>query len=254
MPASSTDRVVVLTGANRGIGHAMLSALVDDGYRVAGLDLDGDDVRAVQDRAPDRVIFLECDVTDTDDVDAAVEAVLDRWGRIDILVNNAAVATVAPFEAQTIDDTRREFEVNVFGYLRLIRAVLPHMRARGDGIIHNVGSPTGEIGHPSLSGYAATKGAVGALTRSLRLELRRTGVSCTLLVPPATDTRMVAGLGYPEWLTAPPEEVGRKFAARIESTDRVISPDRSTRLGLFLLEWIPGLWPKLTERLLDPTD
>lgn len=249
--APSRPERVVLTGANRGIGHQMLTALVDDGYRVAALDVDGENVRALRDGHPDQVRFYDCDVRDADEVAAVTTDVIDRWDRIDVLVNNAAVATFAPFDRQTLADTRREFEVNVFGYLRLIRAVLPHMRARGRGIIHNVGSPTGDLGHPGLSGYAATKGAIAALTRSLRLELRGTDVACTLMVPPTTDTRMAAELGYPEWMTADVEDVGRKLADRIDSTAPVITPDRRTSLVLSLLRWVPSLWRLMTDRFVD---
>lgn len=254
MAATSTERVVVLTGANEGIGHHMLVALIDDGYQVAGLDINGGNIRAVRDNSPDHVRFYECDVSDTDDVHAAVTDVIDQWGRIDILVNNAAVANVAPFDDQTAADTQREFEVNVFGYLRMIRAVLPHLRVRGEGIIHNMGSGTGDVGHPGLTGYAATKGAIKALTRSLQLELRQTGVSCTLMVPPTTDTRMSTELGYPEWMRAEPEDVGRKLANKIESTSAVITPDWKTSLGLYLIHRFPTLWTKMTERFVDLTE
>lgn len=249
--APSQPERVLLTGANRGIGHQMLTALVGDGYRVAALDVDTENIRAVKDSHPDQVRIYECDVSNSEAVTAVTTDVIDRWGRIDILVNNAAVANFAPFDRQTISDTQREFEVNVFGYLHLIHAVLPHMRARDGGIIHNVGSPTGDVGHPGLSGYAATKGAISALTRSLRLELRRTNVSCTLMLPPTTNTRMAAELGYPDWMTADVEDVGHKLADRIDSTAPVITPDRQTSLVLSLIRWFPPLWQMMTERFVD---
>lgn len=251
MTTTSTGQVVVLTGANQGIGYHMLRALIDDGYRVAALDIDGDNVRTVRDNSPDAVRFYECDVSDASDVDAAVSDVIDQWERIDILVNNAAIAEFAPFGERTIADTRQEFETNFFGYLRTIRAVLPHMQARDNGIIHNVGSGTGNVGHPGLSGYAATKGAIKAMTRSLALELRHTGISCTLMLPPTTDTRMSARLGYPEWMRATPDDVGRGLADRIESTGPVITPDLQTSIGLYLIQRFPGLWAKMTERFVD---
>lgn len=251
MTSTSPGNVVVLTGANQGIGYHMLRTLLDDGYRVAALDIEGDNVRAVRDKSPGEVRFYECDVADAGDVEATVSSVIDQWDRIDILVNNAAIAEFAPFGEQTTADTRREFETNFFGYLRMIRAVLPHMQARDEGIIHDVGSATGTVGHPGLSGYAATKGAIEAMTRSLALELRHTGISCTLMLPPTTDTRMSAHLGYPEWMRATPDDVGRKLARRIESTGPVITPDRQTSIGLYLVQRFPSLWAKVTERFVD---
>lgn len=251
MTTTSTGRVIVLTGANEGIGYHMLKALIDEGYRVAGLDIDVDNLRAIRESSPDEIRLYECDVSDPGDVDSAVSDVIDQWERIDILVNNAAVAEFAPFGEHSMAATRREFETNFFGYLRMINAVLPHMQAHNDGIIHNMGSGTGDIGHPGLVGYAATKGAIKAMTRSLALELRDTGISCTLMVPPTTDTRMSAHLGYPDWMRARPAEVGRKLAERIESTGPVITPDWQTAIGLYLVRRFPSLWAKTTSRFVE---
>ncbi|WP_083867318.1 SDR family NAD(P)-dependent oxidoreductase [Natrialba taiwanensis] len=251
---SESNRVVVVTGANEGIGYHMLTSLVADGYRVAGLDSTVANLESLQETEPKRVRYYECDVTNLDDVQDAVSGVIETWDRIDILVNNAGISNFAPFGELAMEQTRREFEVNFFGYMRMIRAVLPHMRDRGDGIIHNMGSGTGDVGHPGLSGYAATKGAIKAFVRSLRLELHHTGVSCTLMVPPTTNTQMVAGLEYPLWMTSEPEAVGRKLASHVESTQPVITPDRKTRLGLTLIDWFPSLWRKITDRFVESPD
>ncbi|WP_313693626.1 SDR family NAD(P)-dependent oxidoreductase [Halorarum halobium] len=246
MTTPTDGEVIVLTGANEGIGYHMLRALAEEDRRIAALDVNGDDVLDVRDDATARVRYDECDVTDTDDVTTAVNDVVAEWGRIDVLVNNAGVADVGLFEEQSMAETRREFEVNFFGYQRLIRAVLPHMRARGTGIIHNMCSGTADTGHPGLSGYAATKGAIKAFVRSLRLELRDTGVSCTLMVPPSVDTGMTADLDYPERMTVAPENVGRKLAGKIHSTRPVITPDLTTRVGLSLTRRFPSLWRRMT--------
>jgi NAD(P)-dependent dehydrogenase (short-subunit alcohol dehydrogenase family) len=248
MTTSESGRVVVVTGSNEGIGYHMLTSLLDRGYRVAGLDIEGEQIRALRDEYPQRVRYFECDVTSDGDVDAAVEAVTNEWDRIEILVNNAGIFNFGPFEDQTLDDTRREFEVNYFGYVRLIRAVLPQMRARGDGIIHNVSSGAGLVGHPSLSGYAATKGAIEAFVRSLRLELRNEPVACTLMHPPLTNTRSAAELGYPASYLSDPADVGRKLAGKIESTDRVIAADWQTKIGLSLSRRFPALVERGTGR------
>ena len=241
-------RVVGITGANEGIGYHMLTALIGGGYRVAGLDIDGEHVRPLQDAYPERVRFFECNVTVDDDVETAVDDIVDEWDRIDIFVNNAAIFNFAPFEAQTLADTRREFEVNYFGYVRTIRAVLPQMRERNEGIIHNVSSGAGLVGHPGLSGYAATKGAIEAFVRSLRLELRHENVACTVMHPPLSNTRSTAELGYPQSLLSDPADVGRNLAGKIESTDRVITADWRTKVGLYLSRRLPYLVEKGTER------
>lgn len=247
----SSPRRVVVTGANEGIGYHLLAALLDDGYAVAALDVDGGNVRSLRETFPDRVRFHRYDVTDDDDVRDAVDAVLDEWDRIDVLVNNAAVFTFAPFADQTLADTRREFEVNYFGYVRTIRAVLPHMRARNAGVVHNVSSGAGLVGHPGLSGYASTKGAIEALTRSLRLELQYEDVWCTVMHPPLTNTRSAAEIGYPASLLSDPAAVGRKLADRIESTGPVVAADWKTKFGLALARRVPSLVRRGSARFVE---
>ena len=181
MTTSTDEEVIVLTGANEGIGYHLVTALAEDNRQIAALDINGDNVLDVQEDVSAQVRYYKCDVTDTDDVNTTVNEIIGQWGRIDILVNNAGVARVGSFQDRSPADTRREFEVNFFGYQRLIRAVLPHMRAQGTGIIHNMGSGTADTGHPGLSGYSATKGAIKAFVRSLQLELRHTDISCTFV-------------------------------------------------------------------------
>lgn len=236
--------VVVVTGANEGIGYHILRTLLEDGYRVACLDVDGSNVEPLTEEFPDQVAVYECDVTVDDDVTRAVDAVIDEWGHIDILVNNAAVFALGPFEETSIEDTRREFEVNYFGYVRLIRAVLPHMTARGGGIVHNVSSGAGITGHPSLSGYASTKGAVEALSRSLRLELAPKNVAVTLMHPSLAKTDSASQIGYPAAGMNDPAAVGRGLARQIRSTDRVIYADWGARVGIPLVRLLPiiGRW------------
>lgn len=245
-------RIVVITGANEGIGHHTLTALLAKGYRVAGLDIDGENIRALREAYPGRVRFHECDVTVDEDVETAIEDVVDEWGRIDILLNNAAIFNFGFFEDRTFADTREEFEVNYFGYLRTIRAVLPHMKARNGGIIHNVSSGVARVGNPGLSGYASTKGAVEAFTRSLQLELQNENVSCTLIHPPLTRTRSATEI-FPTSTPGmrEPEYVGRKLAEKIESTRPVITIDWKTKIGMSIMQRFPFLAEKGTERFLD---
>jgi NAD(P)-dependent dehydrogenase (short-subunit alcohol dehydrogenase family) len=246
-----TRRVVVVTGANEGIGFNLLRSLVDDGYRVVGVDVAGSNLRPLQERFPDQVRYSECDLTVDDDVTETVEAILDDWGRIDILVNNAAVFHYGAFTDQSIEQTREEFEVNYFGYVRMLRAVLPHMLARNEGLVHNVSSGVAAVGHPGMSGYASTKGAIEALVRSVRSELRHTDVACTLLYPPLTNTRSAAELGYPDSLLSDPEVVGRKLADRIESTGPRVWADWQTRVGMAVVELFPALAKVGTARFVD---
>lgn len=251
MQPSTDGRVVVITGANRGIGYHMLRRLVEDGYRVAGLDVDDDNLEPLASTRPDRVRYEHCDVTETADVEAAIDAVIESWDRIDVLVNNAGVARFARFEDCSLDDAHREFQVNCFGGQRAIHAVLPHMRRRGSGIIHNVSSGVAIGGHPGMRGYAATKGAVEAFVRSLRIELHDEDVAVTLMQPPMSATRMTEDIGYPGWMLYDPAKVGRKLAGKLESTGTVVTADWQTKIGLTLIGLLPSVRRAATRRFAD---
>ncbi len=229
----------------------MLRALLEDGYRVAGLDVDGEHLRPLQRAHPERVRSVECDVTSDDDVEATVAAIIDDWARVDVLVNNAAMLNFGCFVDQTLADAKRVFGVNYFGYVRTIRAVLLHVRARNAGIVHNVSSGVGRVGDPGLSGHLATKGAIESLTRPLRLELRRENVTRTIMHPRLARSRSATALGYPESQLADLEYVGRKLAGKIESTRPVIYTDWVTGIGLSLAQRFPYLVGRTTERFLD---
>jgi len=245
------DKVVVITGADNGIGLHMTESLLEDGYRVAGFDLSGERLSVLAGTYPDRLCFYRCDVADADRVEEAVEDVLGSWGEIDILVNNACRAVFAPFEQRDLEETRGEFDVNYFGYCHTMRAVLPHMKARGRGIIHNVSSSVGLTGFPGISGYASTKGAIEALTRTVAMEVEPYGVTVNLMHPPLTNTRSAAPLGIPVQGMANPAVVGRKLASKIESTRPTITPDLQTAVGLFATQHFPRLMGRLMAKMAE---
>jgi NAD(P)-dependent dehydrogenase (short-subunit alcohol dehydrogenase family) len=241
--------IVIITGANNGIGFYMARSLLEEGFRVAAFDLSGENLASLRHDYADRLRFCQCDVTDSAQVMASVESVAQEWGTVDILVNNACLAIFAPFDQRTLDDTRREFEVNYFGYLQMIRAVLPYMKAQGRGIIHNVSSSVGITGFPGVSGYASTKGAIEALTRTLALELEPLGIKVNLIHPPLTNTKSAAPLGVPVQAMEDPASVGRKLAKKILSVAPIITPDFKTAAALFIGRHFPEALGRLMARM-----
>jgi NAD(P)-dependent dehydrogenase (short-subunit alcohol dehydrogenase family) len=153
------------------------------------------------------------------------------WDGVDVLVNNACIAIFKPYVDRTLEETRREFEVNHSRYLNMIDAVLPVMRQRQRGVIHNVSSGVGITGYPGISGYASTKGAIEALTRTLALEFESFGITVNLMHPPLTRTKSSAPLGVPLEMMADQAEVGRKLARRVGQTAPVLTPDLGTSLA-----------------------
>jgi short-subunit dehydrogenase len=178
-----TGRVALVTGASSGIGEAAAGALVGAGFTVYGTSR-----KAAAGGTRDGVVFLPLDVTDDESVAAVVREVLERSGRIDVLVNNAGVGLAGAAEESSIEQTRALFETNVFGAIRMTRAVLPHMRAQRSGRIINISSVMGFIPAPFMALYAATKHALEGYSESLDHEVREYGVRVLLVEPAYTKT------------------------------------------------------------------
>ncbi|MFJ8661894.1 oxidoreductase [Streptomyces sp. NPDC093795] len=180
----STHRPVALvTGASSGIGKAAALALVEAGFEVVGTSRDTSRVTPL-----DGVTFLDLDVAGDASAAAVVQQVVDRFGRIDALVNNAGTGLMGAAEENSVSQAQAVFDVNVFGVMRMVKAVLPHMRARGRGRIINVSSVVGFLPSPHMAVYAASKHAVEGYTESLDHEVREQGVRALLVQPAYTST------------------------------------------------------------------
>jgi NAD(P)-dependent dehydrogenase (short-subunit alcohol dehydrogenase family) len=171
-------KIAIVTGASSGIGEATAKRLANAGYNVYGTSRRG----AQAGKQPFEMLAL--DVTSDESVEAAVSEVMQRDGRIDLLVNNAGFG-VAPggAEESSIDQARSIFETNFFGLIRMTRAVVPHMRRQGNGRIINIGSVLGFLPMPYGALYAATKHAVGGYSESLDHELRTRGIRVSVIEP-----------------------------------------------------------------------
>ncbi len=183
------NKIALITGASSGIGEATATRLTRAGFKVYGTSRRG----AQAGRREYEMVPL--DVTSDASVEAAVAAVMRLEGRIDLLVNNAGFG-VAPAGAEesSIEQAQSIFDTNFFGMVRMTRAVLPHMRARGEGRIINIGSVLGFLPMPYGALYAATKHAVGAYSESLDHELRNLGIRSIVVEPAYTKTPFDANL------------------------------------------------------------
>lgn len=176
--------IAIVTGASTGIGKTTAEALAREGYRVFGTS------RKIRDCGPAGVEMVACDVTDQQSVDRLVSHVLAEAGQIDLVVNNAGLGLVGGAEESSIGQVQALFDVNVFGVMRVINAVLPSMRKRRSGRIINISSALGLIPAPYLAHYAATKHAVEGYSQSLDHEMREFGIRVLLIEPAYTRTDM----------------------------------------------------------------
>lgn len=224
------SRIIISSGANNGIGLAMTKVLLEIGDRVAAIDLSLENLNQSK---PNLLTFI-CDVTDPQRIQTVIDEVIYQWGGVDILINNACLALFTPFEERSIDEIRSEFEVNYFGYLNLILAVLPIMKKKGRGVIHNFSSGVGFTGMPGMVGYTSTKGAIEAMTRTLALEYAKQGIVFNVIHPPLTRTTSAARFGVPPEMMADPETVGRGMAKLIGKTQPVITPGFVNSIQLWM--------------------
>ncbi|HEY4589684.1 MAG TPA: SDR family NAD(P)-dependent oxidoreductase [Thermoanaerobaculia bacterium] len=203
MPEDFTGRVALVTGASRGFGLATAKRLAERGAAVAvhvrGAERAGTAARQVGDRG----FPVPGDLENPADLRAIVDRTLDRFGRVDVLVNNAAMALTTRFEKITEEEWRRTFDVNVTAAFLLIRAVLPAMREQGYGRIVNVSSTAGKT-VSTLGGahYTASKAALQGLTRAAAKELGPYGITVNAICPGLFDTELTRENATPDQLVA----------------------------------------------------
>lgn len=186
MTKAYAGKVVLVTGANAGIGEATAAAFQEAGATVYGMARRKDALEAARARHP-QIHWVLADVAQASQVVPAVEAVAREAGRLDVVVNNAAVFFFAPLEQSTEEMVRTQFEVNVFGATFVAQAALPALRASRGSIV-NISSAAGHKPAPGGAHYGATKAAIESLTRSWALELAPHGVRVNAVAPGPTET------------------------------------------------------------------
>ena len=179
-------KTVLITGGSRGLGLVLARELVQEGARLAICARDAAELeraRADLEKRGAQVIAVPCDITERAQVQEMVRVVQGRFGRIDVLINNAGVIQVGPLEVMTLEDYEQAMNVHFWGPLYTTLAVLPEMRQRRDGRIVNISSIGGKIGVPHLVPYSASKFALAGLSEGLRAELAKDGITVTTVYP-----------------------------------------------------------------------
>ncbi|MBC8139886.1 MAG: SDR family NAD(P)-dependent oxidoreductase [Armatimonadetes bacterium] len=177
------SRTWFITGTSTGFGREFAIAALDAGNRVVATARKPETLSDLTAKYGDNVMTLRLDVTSQADIDAAVRSATDRFGAIDVLVNNAGYATIGAFEEVTGEQFRAQFETNVFGVIAMTQAVLPGMRARKSGHILNISSVVGLSALPGLGAYASSKFAVEGFSEALAAEVAPLGIRVVLVEP-----------------------------------------------------------------------
>ncbi|VAV91287.1 3-oxoacyl-[acyl-carrier protein] reductase [hydrothermal vent metagenome] len=181
------DRVAIVTGSAQGIGAAIARKLSDEGASVVIADLNEEGAAQVAASLPD-ALAVTVDTSSEDQVKGMVDATVDRFGKVDILVNNAAIVPFIEWDDIDFAEWRRIMSVNLDGVFLTSRAVYPHMRDAGYGRIVNIASNVFVAGTPNLAHYVASKGGVVGFTRALATELGQYGITVNAVAPGLTET------------------------------------------------------------------
>jgi NAD(P)-dependent dehydrogenase (short-subunit alcohol dehydrogenase family) len=180
------NKVVLITGASSGIGKTTAEFLTQKGFKVYGTS------RSI---LPDNFTFnvLQLNVNKTETIQKAIAFVLEKEGRLDVVINNAGMGITGPIEDTPTEEMRKVFDTNLFGAIEVIKAVLPQMRQQKSGLIINITSIAGYMGLPFRGMYSASKAAFEIVTETLRMEVREFGIHVTNVAPGDFATNIAAG-------------------------------------------------------------
>lgn len=181
------SKVVLITGASSGIGQSTAKLLASNGFIVYGTS------RKPKVTSENGYQMIALDVTKTESIKNAIDSIIEKEGKIDVLINNAGMGITGPIEDTPTDEMRKVFETNFFGAIDVMKAVLPFMRKNKSGLIVNVTSIAGYMGLPYRGIYSATKGALELTVEAVRMEVKEFGIHVTNVAPGDVATNIAAG-------------------------------------------------------------
>ena len=218
----ASPRVIIIVGANCGIGYYMVKYLLEHGDFISVLDIELDNLKKLKENYPDRLITIIADAAKDEDIKNGVSETIKQFGKIDIAVHNACLCTFESESDSNYELYNKVMNINFFGALRLSKAILPKMRKQGFGRIIFTSSGVGVTGFGNISPYASSKGAIESLAKCLEIENQKYGISFHLFHPPLTNTASASKLPVPKEFMASPQKVGEGLARHIDSKKFVI--------------------------------
>ncbi|PKL78215.1 MAG: short chain dehydrogenase [Candidatus Melainabacteria bacterium HGW-Melainabacteria-1] len=255
-------KVAVITGASSGIGRALACELAAAGCHLV-LAARRDELLStlateLESRHGVRTLVVRTDVADQAQAEVLAERALEHFGHVDILINNAGIATYSAFDQDPIAGMRQVMEVNYWGTVYCTRAMLPAMQARHRGMIVNISSVAGKMGQPGIANYSASKHAVNGLSAALRIELARFGIHVLLICPTSTKTDIVSVSSNHSAIRFNPEQyfgmsterVARETVSAILDRRREHVLGAGERLGLVINTLSPSLVDAVIKRVI----
>src|SRR5215469_15955832 len=259
------DKVAVITGASMGIGEAIAKLFLAEGAKVVLCARDLARTKAAEQRiggGNGNTLSVSCDVSKRDEVDALVQTVIAKFGRIDIFVNNAGFGLNDAVADMDMAELRRMFDTNLFGTIECMQAVIPVMRKQGGGDIVNISSVSGHISTPYMSGYAATKHAMNAIGKAARMELLRHNINVLTVCPGyiATDfvKNMVKGkhserVGSSVKYAVTPDVVADATLQGLLKRKREVIVPKAYQMIIRMYQAAPGVVERTIRKRLKPT-
>ncbi len=227
------DKVVVVTGGANGIGRAICEVFAGEGAHIVVSDIDEERGKKVCEGikgVSPRSLFVKADVSKEDDVKHLIEKTIGEFGKIDVMVNNAGIHHLGPITSLTEDIIDRLLAVNVKGTIWGMKHTIPYMLKQGYGVIINLSSMSGVVGHPNAALYCATKGAILQLTRAVALEYAEKNIRVNALCPGTVDTNILRNAVN----NSPDPDATLKAFTEAEPVKRLASPEEIARSALFL--------------------
>ncbi len=242
------NTVVFITGVSSGFGKAIASSLSLKGFTVYGTSRKGD-----SDKSSKNYTMLRMDVKDSSSIHDAVSYILNKEGKIDILINNAGISIISPLEESPLSDVENIFDTNIKGVLRICQAVLPCMRQQKKGLIINISSIGGLMGLPFRGIYSASKFALEGLSESLSMEVKPFGVNVCIVEPGEFKTDI--GLNRKTLTLDPSSAYKANYKKVLEAAEKEYeNGDTPEKMGEFIYNIINSKNPKLRYKIGSPTE
>jgi NAD(P)-dependent dehydrogenase (short-subunit alcohol dehydrogenase family) len=252
---SLSGKVVAITGGARGIGKTTAQALIRRGCRVALGDLDREPVEKTAAELGAGTVAIELNVTDRDSFTAFLDEAERQLGPMDVLINNAGIMPVTPFEEESDDSIRRQLDINVYGVIVGTQLAMRRMKTRGSGHIVNIASSAGKAGVPGIATYAATKHAVVGLTEAVRAECAGSGVELSYVMPITVNTQLIEGLSDKRGVKrVEPEDVANEIVDALELGKVDVYVPRQLRASVVMGALLPRKAREAVARFMGVTE